>query len=193
MRPRLSIAVLALFPLAAPLLAPGHLAAQDTAPRPAGPSVGLFGGLGSGPIDAATVGIDVRLPLGSIFSLGAELSGWGNGLGGTNCPATLPESHRCSVSGRALLLGLVAEARVDDRVAVFGDVAGGRFRRDWIGDVTVGSRALSVETGARVMLTASVAVRLGARHLRAFDGDYEALLGEKLRYTMGIAGLEYAW
>lgn len=193
MRTRLSTAVLVLSALAAPFAAPDRLAAQDGSPRAAGPSVGLFGGLGSGPIDAATVGVDLRLPVWTIFSLRVELSGWGNGLGGTMCLATLPESHRCSVSGRAMLVGLAAAARVDGRLGVYGDVAGGRFIRDWLEDRTIGSGALSVEAGARVWLTAGAFARLGVRHLRAFDDHYEALLDEKLQYTMGIVALEYAW
>lgn len=175
------------------LAAPGRLAAQDVDvdSRLAAPSVGVFAGLGSGPIDAATWGVKVGVPLWRYLAVRAEYSGWGNGVGGTACVAMPPDSHRCSVSGWAGLVGLAASVPVQGPVGVFAEVSGGRFTRNWLGDDKVNSPALSMEAGARVHILRGLSARLGGRFLRAFDDDYEALLGEKLQYTMGIFGLEY--
>lgn len=175
------------------LAAPGPLAAQEAGVgfRQPAPSVGVFAGLGSGPIDAATWGLAVGIPIWEYFSVRAEYSGWGNGLAGTMCVAMPPDSHRCSVSGRAGLVGIAASIPVEGPLGVFAEVSGGRFTRDWLGDDTVGSAALSMEAGARVRLLGGLSGRLGGRFLRAFDDQYHALLGERLQYTMGIVGLEY--
>lgn len=173
--------------------APAGLAAQglDEGPRRAAPSVGVLAGLGSGPIDAATLGVEASIPLRRYFALRGEYSGWGPGVAGTTCVAMPPESHRCSVSGRAGLVGIAASVPVEGRLGVFAELSGGRFTRDWLGDGRVGSRALSLAAGGRARLYGGLSARLGARFLRAYDDDYEALLGEKLQYTMGIFGLEY--
>jgi hypothetical protein len=55
------------------------------------------------------------------------------------------------------------------------------------------SPALSLEAGARIHLLRGLSARFGGRSLRVYDDDYRALLGEKLRYTMGILGLEYGF
>ncbi len=189
--------IFARFVLPALLVAPGRLAAQgvDVESRQPTPSVGVFAGLGSGPIDAATWGVQVGIPVWRYFAVRAEYSGWGNGLGGTDCIAMPPDSHRCSISGWAGLVGVAASIPVEGPLAVFAEVSGGRFTRDWLGNDTVDSAALSMEAGARVQILGGLSARLGGRLLRAFDVDYEALLGERLRYTMGIVGLEYgiAW
>ena len=178
-----------LFSLAAPI----RLAAQDVGvnSRQAAPTVGVFAGLGSGPIDAAAWGVKVGVPLWRYFAVRAEYSSWGNGVTGTVCVAMPPDSHRCSVSGWAGLVGLATSVPVQGPLGVFAEVSGGRFARDWLGDENVKSPALSIEAGARVHILRGLSARLGGRFLRAFDDDYEALLGEKLQYTMGIFGLEY--
>ncbi len=180
------------------LAAPRPVAAQasdaDTRradPKPAALTVGAFAGLGSGPIDAATWGLAVRSPIWRQLYYRAEYSAWGNGLGDTICPASIPESHRCSVSGWAWLVGLGATLPVRGRLGIFAEATSGRFTRDWLGDEKVTSPALSLEAGARIDLLRGLSARVGGRSLRVYDDDYRALLGEKLRYTMGIFGLEY--
>ena len=176
------------------LAASGRLAAQEVgmqSGRPA-PSVGVFAGLGSGPIDAATWGVAFAIPVWQYISIRAEYSGWGNGLGGTTCVSMPPDSHRCSVSGRAGLAGVVANIPVEGRLGAFGEISAGRFTRDWLGDETISSAAVSMEAGARVRLVGGLSARLGGRFLRAFDDDYKTLLGEGLQYTMGTIGLEYS-
>lgn len=180
------------------LAAPRPLAAQDRgaqppdAPlRPAPLSVGAFAGLGSGPIEAATAGLTVGFPIWRPLAFRAELSSWGNGIGDTVCPASVPESHRCSVGGWAWLVGLGATLPVGDRLGIFAEATSGRFSRNWIGDATVVSPALSLEAGARIHLQGSLFARFGGRSLRVHDDHYRALLGEKLRYRMVTFGLEY--
>jgi hypothetical protein len=175
------------------LAAPGLLAAQEAASRRVAPTVGVFAGIGSGPIEAATWGVQVGVPIWRYVAVRAERSGWGNGPGGTTCIAMPPESHRCSVSGWAGLIGVAANVPVEGSLGVFGGVAGGRFTRDWLGDQTVNSPALSLEAGARLHILRGVSARVGGRLLRVYDDDYQALLGEHLRYTMGIVGLEYGF
>jgi hypothetical protein len=184
---RTSIVVLVL------LVAPGLLAAQDAASRRVAPTVGVFTGIGSGPIEAATWGVEAGVPVWRYVAVRAEYSGWGNGPGATTCPAMPPESHRCSVSGRAGLVGLAASVPVDGPLGVFAAAAGGRFTRDWLGDQAVTSPALSLAAGARLHVQRGVSARVGGRFLRTWDDDYQALLGERLQYTMGIVGLEYGF
>jgi hypothetical protein len=175
------------------LVAPGLLAAQEAASHRVAPTVGVFTGIGSGPIEAATWGVEVGVPIRRHVAVRAEYSGWGNGPGGTICIAVPPESHRCSVSGRAGLVGLATSIPVEGPLGVFAAAGGGRFTRDWLGDRTVSSPALSLEAGARLHLPRGVSARVGGRFLRAWDDDYQALLGERLQYTMGIVGLEYGF
>jgi hypothetical protein len=120
-----------------------------------------------------------------------EYSRWGNGLGGTMCPASIPESHRCSVSGWAWVVGLGATLPVGDRHGIFAEATSGRFTRQWLGDDKVTSPALSLEAGARIHLLWDLSARIDGRSLRVSDSDYRVLLGEQLRYTMGVFGLEY--
>jgi hypothetical protein len=80
---------------------------------------------------------------------------------------------------------------VQGPLGVLAEVSGRRFTGDWLGDDKVNLPALSMEAGARVHILRGLSARLGGRFLRAFDDDYEAILGEKLQYTMGIFGLEY--
>jgi hypothetical protein len=181
------------FALLVLLAAPGVLAAQDAVSRRVAPTVGVFAGIGAGPIEAATWGVEVGVPIWRYVAVRAEYSGWGNGPGGTTCIAMPPESHRCSVSGWAGLVGLAANIPVEGPLGVFAEVAGGRFTRDWLGDQTVHSPALSLGAGARVHLLRGLSARVGGRFLRAYDDDYHALLGERLQYTMGIVGLEYGF
>jgi len=175
------------------LAAPQALAAQDGAARRVAPTVGVFAGIGSGPIEAATWGVEVGVPIWRYIAVRAEYSDWGNGPGGTTCIAMPPESHRCSVSGWAGVVGLAADVPVEGPLGVFADVAGGRFTRDWLGDQTVNSPALSLEAGARLHLLRGVSARVGGRFLRTYDDEYQALLGERLQYTMGIVGMEYGF
>jgi hypothetical protein len=175
------------------LAAPGLLAAQDAASQRVAPTVGIFAGLGSGPTEAATWGVEVGVPIWRYVAVRAEYSGWGNGPAGTTCNAMPPESHRCSVSGWAGLVGLAANVPVEGPLGIFAEAAGGRFTRDWLGDQTVNSPALSLEAGARLHLWGGVSARAGGRFLRTYDDDYQALLGERLQYTMGIVGLEYGF
>jgi hypothetical protein len=175
------------------LAAPGALAAQDAPTRRVAPTVGMFTGVGSGPIGAATWGVEVGVPIRPYVAIRAEYSGWGNGPGDQTCPAMPPQSHRCSVSGRAALAGLAAEIPVEGALGLFVEVAGGRFTRDWTGEQTVNSPALSAEAGARVHLLQGISASAGARFLRIYDEGYRALLGERLQYTMGIVGLEYSF
>lgn len=173
------------------LAAPGLLAAQDTDSRRVAPIVGVFAGIGSGPIEAATWGVEVGVPIWRNVAVRAEYSGWGNGPGGTFCVGEPPGSHRCSVSGSSGLVGLAANVPVEGSLGVFAQVAGGRFTRDWVGDQTVNSPALSLEAGAHLHLLRGLSARVGGRFLRAYDDHYQSLLGENLQYTMGIVGLEY--
>jgi len=175
------------------LAAPGPLAAQDVATRRLPPTVGVFTGIGSGPIEAATWGVAVGVPIWRYVAVRAEYSGWGNGPGGTTCVAMPPQSHRCSVSGWSGLVGLAAGVPVEGPLGVFAEVSGGRFTRDWLGDETVNSAALSLEAGARLDLLRGISARVGGRFLRTYDDDYQALLGERLQYTMGIVGVEYGF
>jgi hypothetical protein len=172
------------------LAAPG-LAAQEGSSRLASPTAGVIAGIGSGPVDAAMWGLGIGVPLWRNVAVRAEYSGWGNGPGGTMCIAAPPESHRCSVSGRAGLVGLAANVPVHGLLGVFAEGAGGRFSRDWLGDRRVTSPALSVEAGARLYLFGGLSARGSGRFLRAYDDDYQTLLGERLQYTMGVLGLEY--
>lgn len=180
------------------LVATRPLAAQDSGarapdapPRPVALSVGAFAGLGSGPTDAAMWGLDLGIPIWRRMAFHAELSGWGNGLGDTMCPASIPESHRCSVSGWAWLVGLGATLPVGNRLGIFAEATSGRFSRDWLGDERVTSPTLSLEAGARIHLLKGISARIGGRSLRVHDDDYKTLLGEKLRYRMVTFGLEY--
>lgn len=167
------------------LLAPIPLTAQGA------PAVGVFGGIGSGPIDAASWGVDVTVPLWRELALDGEISGWGNGFGGTSCIAMPPESHRCSVSGWAGLVGVGITVPANSRLGAFGVVSGGRFSRDWIGEERVNSAALSVKAGIAVAIRGPLQARFGGRFLRVFDEDYQSLLGEDLEYVMGTVGLSY--
>ena len=167
------------------LLAPVSLAAQG------GPTVGVFAGVGSGPVDAAAWGVDATVPLLRGLGLDGEVSGWGNGFGDAVCVALPPESHRCSVSGRAGLVGVGLTVPARGRVAAFGGVSGGAFRRDWLGDQRVDSAALSVKGGMAVQLHGPLHARFGGRMLRVFDQDYRSLLGDELQYVMGTLGVSY--
>lgn len=149
---RMDMRILASFFVLVMLATPGLLAAQDEDSRRVAPSVGVLAGIGSGPIDAAAWGVEVGVPIWRYLAVRAEYSGWGNGLGGTTCVGMPPESHRCSVSGRAGLVGLAVNIPVEGPVGVFAEIAGGRFTRDWLGDQTVKSPALSLEAGARLHL-----------------------------------------
>jgi hypothetical protein len=183
-----------LLAISSSLAAPRPFAAQtpDAPSRPA-LTIGAFAGLGSGPVDAASWGLAVTSPSWRRLDLRAEYSGWGNGLGGIMCPQSIPESHRCSVSGRAFLVGLGASLPIVHRVAIFAEATSGRFTRNWLGDDKVTSPALSLEAGARIHLVRGLAARLGGRSLHVYDSGYRTLLGEKLRYTMGTFGLEYGF
>ena len=167
------------------LLAPLPLAAQG------GPAIGAFAGVGSGPIDAAAWGVDATVPLWRGLALDGELSGWGNGFGDAACVALPPESHRCSMSGWAGLVGVGLTVPARGRVAAFGGVSGGAFRRDWLGDQRVDSAALSVKGGMAVQLHGPLQARFGGRFLRVFDEDYRSLLGDELQYVMGTLGVSY--
>jgi hypothetical protein len=188
MKMRLEVISVVLFAM---LAAPGRLAAQDADVRRTAPTVSVFAGIGDGPIEAATWGVGIRVPIWRPVAALAEYSGWGPGPGGTTCVAMPPESHRCSVSGRTGLVGLAVNLPVEGRLGVFAEAAGGRFSRDWLGDETVKSPALSLEAGARLQVGRGLSARVGGRFLRAHDDDYRALLGEPLQYSMGIVGLEY--
>jgi len=171
------------------LLAPIPLAAQG------GPAIGAFAGVGSGPIDAAAWGVEAAVPLWRGLALDGELSGWGNGFGDAACVALPPESHRCSVSGRAGLVGVGLTVPARGGLAAFGGVSGGRFRRDWIGDERVDSAAVSVKGGIAVQLHGPLQARFGGRFLRVFDEDYQSLVGDELQYVMGTFGVlvRFGW
>lgn len=181
----LAVLVLLVGPVAAAGQGPG-----ETAPR-ADLEIGVFGGVGSGPIDAAAWGVDLAVPLWRNVAATAELSGWGNGFGGTTCIASVPESYRCSVSGWAGLVGLAATVPVGGRLGAYGELSGGRFNRDGLGDERVSPAALSVKAGLAVRLHGPFHVRLGFRYMRPFDDEYRVLLGEDLEYSMGTMGFSY--
>jgi hypothetical protein len=183
--------IIVLFVIVVLFATPGVVAAQDGASRRMAPTVGVFAGLGSGPIDAAAWGVEAGVPVWRFVAVRAEVSGWGNGLGGTMCVQMPPYSYLCSVSGWAGLVGLAANIPVDGPLGVFAEVEGGRFSRNWLDGETVKSPALSVEAGARVHLMRGVYGRIGGRVLRVRDDHYRELLGERLQYTMGIVGVEY--
>ncbi len=185
--------IVTLFVMPVLLAMPGLLAPLNAVAQQVAPTVGVFTGIGSGPIEAATWGIEVGVPIGHHVAVRAEYSGWGNGPGRTTCIAMPPESHRCSVSGWAGLMGLAATIPLDGPLGAFAEVAGGRFTRNWLGDETVNSPALSLEAGATLHLLRGVSARVGGRFLRAYDDHYHTLLGERLRYTMGVVGLEYGF
>ncbi len=177
---------------AAVLMLPGQLIGQaipETAPRSV-PLVGVFGGLGSGPIEAAALGLRIEFPLWKAVWGTAEISGWGNGIGDTQCIAMPPYSHRCGVSGVAGLLGIGAIFPLTPRIGAYGQGAGGVFSRDWI-DERVNAGALSVEGGLRPQIHERVYGSLAGRFLRVFDDDYRALLDEDLQYAMVLLGVSY--
>ncbi|HUG39676.1 MAG TPA: hypothetical protein VMM12_04290 [Longimicrobiales bacterium] len=71
------------------------------------------------------------------------------------------------------------------------DVMAGRYSRERPSDSRFVSTALSAEAGTVVELTRTWSLRLGARYLRALDGDYEDLMGRRLYYALGTVALWY--
>lgn len=175
------------------LVGPSVSAGQGSSERSQGANLelGVFGGVGSGPIDAAAWGVDLAVPFWRNVAATAEISGWGNGFGGTYCVASVPESHQCSVSGWAGLIGLAMRVPASGRMGAFAELSGGRFSREWLGGDRVHSAALSVEAGLAVQIHGQLDARLGGRYMRPFDEEYRSLLGEDLKYTMVTIGLSY--
>lgn len=174
------------------LFAPGSLFAQEGGQTPlsTAPSLGFFGGRGSGPVDAKTLGLEASIPVGRNLALRAEYSAWANG-GRTMCLDYVPSPSRCSVRGSAALAGIATEIPVGSQVGVFGKASGGGFARNGSGNQILKSGALSLDAGAHLHLWGGFSARMGFRSLRIFDHDYRTRFGEDLRYTMAIMGLEY--
>lgn len=170
---------------------PLSLAPQAEAQGPFLPrvSVGGFAGYGSGPGASAAWGVSLEIPVHPSVAIRAEYSGVDSGVG-QSCVGAWPESYRCSVSGRMPSAGITVSSTPLGALQAQAQVLGGRYTRTQIG-TRYSSTVLTAGAGASVRLGHPLQLRVGVRHLRPFDGDYEALMGERLRYTLATVGFEY--
>ncbi len=156
-----------------------------------GLTIGGFVGGGSGPTPTAVAGLDVLWPGGRTIATRLTLDWWDAGVG-TACAQQWPDSYRCSVGGFGARFGLRAQRRLWGPVAAIAELGAGMHRREDLADDVVWSSAYDGGLGATVRLGARWAARIAVRHMRAADERYETLMGEALRWTAFVVGVEWA-
>lgn len=151
--------------------------------------LGLSGGLGHGPTPSGFWGIYTTVGIVGPLELRAEYDRWSSGLG-VACAQSIPESYTCDVRGWTLTAGAVLSLPLPFLVTPYIAAGGGLYSRWKVATANVRSLAWSAEAGARIRLGSYWSARVGARHLQVQDDDYQGFVGDPLRYTVGVVGLE---
>lgn len=142
---------------------------------------GVFGARGDGPTPAVAVGLDLRVGLPWVALVG-EASTWGTW--GVDCPASIPDSFRCSAGGEALLAGLRVTPSPAWPVRPYVEGKIGTFGTSPIPPRDHRPGAWSAEAGIRIGLPGILALELGGRRIQVDDRRYEEVFAEELAYSM---------
>jgi hypothetical protein len=171
-----------LFPIL--ILSAAGLGAQERS----GPAVFAHYTQADGVTTSASVGLTAEVGIRGPLALTVEMGDWASR---GDCPHLVPTT--CGTGGWTLLAG--GRIRFEDssgRVGPFGRALLGRYEGSSGVPRGRASPALLVEAGLDVRVVGMARVRLSLIHQRAFDDDFEATLGEAIRYTglrLGV-GLE---
>lgn len=148
--------------------------------------LGAFAARGDGPTPAIALGADVRIGVPWISVVG-EASSWGTW--NVDCPASIPDSFRCSTGGRAYFAGLRLVPPHAWPVRPYLEGKLGKFGPSPIPPGEHRPTARSAEIGARVQLSSLLFLEVGGRKVQVEDRAYEEVFDEEMDYSMFVVRL----
>jgi hypothetical protein len=140
------------------------------------PALFLHFARADGVTKASSLGATAEMGLIGPLALTVEVSDWNSTA---LCAGVFPPGT-CGTGGWTVLAGATAR---HPSVAAFARVAAGRFEGSSGRPTGRASPALLLEGGFDFPVAGIVRSRISLVHQRVFDGDFEAALGEPIRYT----------
>jgi len=151
--------------------------------------LGVFGGLGSGLVSMVPWGLSAGVGLADHVAVRGEFQGWGSR---GSCNTIVPDFYRCSVSGRAALVGIRASTR--GPVSLFLEGKTGYHSRSGVEQESERVSTVPVELsgGIQFDLGSRFWLELSTGYMWVSDEEFEELFGDDLGHRFVQLGFGVA-